>query len=113
MAREAEQQKLPVFGKRGGLILDEMSLQDDLTITRKDDTWLFTGECDIGETNNAMSIVSTKSKKFQLAAHCLQYMYHGFTGFHCTGPVAFMLPIQLQLTYCTLPCSNALTKSMK
>ena len=36
----------------------------------------------MGETNNAMSIVTTKSKKVELVTHCLQYMYHGFTGFH-------------------------------
>ena len=74
--------KIPVIGKRGGLILDEMSLQEDLTLIRKDDTWLLTGECDMGETNYAISIVTTKSKKVELATHCLHYMYHGFTGFH-------------------------------
>ena len=55
-----------------------MSLQDDLTITRKDDTWLLTDECDMVETNNSISIATTKSKKVELATHCLQYMYHGF-----------------------------------
>ena len=102
MAREAERQKIPVFGKRGGLILDEMSLQDDLTITRKDDTWLLTGECDMGETNNAISTITTKSKKVELATHCLQYMYHGFTGFR--WPVSFYAsnPASTHQLYLTL-----------
>ena len=64
-----------------------MSLQDDLTITRKDDSWLLTGQCDMGQTNNSISIITTKSKKVELATHCLQYMYHGFTGFR--WPVCF------------------------
>ena len=87
MQREVERQNITKFGKRGGLILDEMSLQDDLTISRKGDCWTLTGACDMGQTNNNISIITNGSKKVELATHCLQYMYHGFTGFR--WPVVF------------------------
>ena len=65
----------------------------------------------MGETNNAISIETTKSKEVELATRCLQYMYHGFKGFHC--PDSFMLQIQLQPTNYILRYGNVLTNSMK
>ena len=49
-------------------------------------------ECDMGETNNAMSLATKKSKKVDLATHCLHYMYHGFTyrpdSFYASNPAS-------------------------
>ena len=87
MQREVERQKIPQFGKHSGLVLDEMSLQDDLTISRKEDCWVLTGACDMGQTNNNISVITNGHKKIELATHCLRYMYHGFTGFR--WPVVF------------------------
>ena len=87
MAKEAERQKVRNFGRRGGLIVDEMSIQDELQIVRKGDAWTIVGGVDMGETNNTISVITNNTKKTELATHSLQYIFHGFTGFR--WPVAY------------------------
>ena len=109
MAKEAERQKVGKFGKRGGLVIDEMSIQDELSIVRKGDAWTIVGGVDMGDTNNTISIITNKQKKTELATHCLQYIFHGFSGFR--WPVAYYgsNPASTHQLYVTLwDCVDAL-----
>ena len=87
MKTEAERQNVSDFGRRGGLVIDEMSIQDDLQIVRKGEAWSIVGGVDMGETNNTISIITNKGSKTELATHCLQFIFHGFGGFR--WPVAY------------------------
>lgn len=87
MKKEAERQNINMFGKRGGLLFDEMSIQDELQILRKGDAWTIVGAVDMGKTNNVISIVTSGTKKVELATHCLQFVLHAFCGFRL--PLAY------------------------
>ena len=87
MEKEAERQNVGAFGKHGGLVIDEMSIQDYLQIVRKGDAWCIVGGVDMGETNNLLSVINNKGKKVELATHCLQFIFHGHNGFR--WPVAY------------------------
>jgi hypothetical protein len=87
MKKEADRQKISSFGHSGGLLLDEMSIQDDLEIMRKGDAWEFVGAVDMGQTNNAITIITNDKKEVKLATHCLQLTFHGYEGFR--WPIAY------------------------
>lgn len=87
MKKEAERQNVSDFGRRGGFVIDEMSIQDDLQVVRKGDAWSIVGGVDMGNTNNMISIITNKGKKTELATHCLQFIFRGFGGFR--WPVAY------------------------
>jgi hypothetical protein len=69
------------FGKHGGLVMDEMSIQDDLVIQKMGDSWNLVGMVDMDTTNNNIDIICNGRKKVQLATHALQFVFHGLTGF--------------------------------
>lgn len=81
MKKEMEKQNISEFGCHGGIVIDEMTIQDDLIITKTGDTWKLVGYVDMDTTNNNISIISDGQKKVQLATHALQFIFHGFTGF--------------------------------
>lgn len=86
MEMVCSRQYVPDFGKHGGLIIDEMAIQEDLVIEGTEDTWKH-GMVDMGETNNNISVICKKEKRVELATHALQFVFHGFTGFR--WPVAY------------------------
>lgn len=51
MVKEAEKKGIKEHGKRGGILIDEMSIQDDLQIVKKGDSWSIIGAVDMGEIN--------------------------------------------------------------
>lgn len=81
MAQEANNKQVSDFGKHGGLVMDEMSIQDDLVIQKMGDSWNLVGMVDMDNTNNNIDIICNGRKKVQLATHALQFMFHGLTGF--------------------------------
>lgn len=81
MAKEMQKQNVSEFGRHGGIIIDEMTIQDDLIITKSGDTWNLVGFVDMDETNNNIEIISKEKKKISLATHALQFVFHGLTGF--------------------------------
>ncbi|KAJ8318738.1 hypothetical protein KUTeg_003829 [Tegillarca granosa] len=87
MQKEALKQKVSDFGKHGGLVIDEMSIQDDLVIQKQRDSWNLVGIVDMDQTNNNIDILCNGRKKVQLATHALQFVFHGLTGFR--WPVAY------------------------
>jgi hypothetical protein len=81
MKKEAGRKKICDFGLHGGILIDEMNIQDDLVITKKGDTWDIIGMVDMGDTNNTIREVINGRKKVEMASHILQFIFHGFTGF--------------------------------
>ena len=79
MTKEATKQNLSQFAKRDGIKIDEMSRQDDIQIVRKGDAWSLVGAVDMGDTTNDIAVITNKEKRVQLATHCLQFIFHGFT----------------------------------
>ena len=87
MYNEAERLHLTTANLKGGLILDEMSIQDDIQIVKRGQQWELVGAVDLGELVNSMEYVWSKKKEMTLASHCLQYLFVGFGGF--CWPVAY------------------------
>ena len=88
MQKEAERQSVPAFGRHGGIVIDEMSIQDDLVITKKGSEWHLVGMVDMGEVNNDIDVIQRGEKKIHLATTVVQLVFHGMTGFRywrCTG----------------------------
>lgn len=69
------------FGRHGGIIMDEMTIQDDLIITKSGDTWNLVGFIDMDKTNNNIMVICSGKKKINLATHAVQFVFHGLTGF--------------------------------
>lgn len=87
MVKEADKNGIKEHGKRGGILIDEMTIQDDLQIIKKGDSWFIEGAVDMGDMNNKIDIIINNERKVKMATHCLQYIFHGFTGFR--WPVAY------------------------
>ena len=86
MALEAE--------KKGGdstfngfVLLDEMSIQQDLQIVRQGQKWSIVGAVDLGNMVNSLDEISNEKKNLKMASHCFQYMFVGFNGFR--WPIAY------------------------
>ena len=80
--------------KRGGtstfngyLLLDEMSIQQDLQVVKRGHNWSIVGAVDLGPLVNNLHDISSSGEKAKLATHCFQYLYVGFNGF--CWPVAY------------------------
>lgn len=67
-------------GLKGGIILDEMGIQQDIQISKAGDVELIGFE-DIGEEGNMCGILRKGKKEKQLGTHILQFMFLGITGF--------------------------------
>jgi hypothetical protein len=52
MQKEAMRQGISNFGMHGGIVIDEMSIQDDIVISRRSDSWDLVGIVDMDTTNN-------------------------------------------------------------
>ena len=71
----------------GVILLDEMSIQEDLQVVKKGEYWELAGAVDLGPLVNDLEAIGQKKKEAQLATHCFQYLYQSFSGFH--WPVAY------------------------
>ncbi|KAK3086240.1 hypothetical protein FSP39_015651 [Pinctada imbricata] len=87
MHQEASKKNISDFGRTGGLIIDEMTIQEDLQIQRKDDAWEVIGAENMGNTNNAINTIVSGKRQIKLATTIVQIMFHGKTGFR--WPVVF------------------------
>ena len=61
MYKEAQRQKISKSGLRG-LIIDEMSVQDDIKVVRRGDLWNLIGATDVGHTCNNINILIKQGK---------------------------------------------------
>jgi hypothetical protein len=89
MLEEAKVKNLPSGGKRGGLLIDEMTLQGDLLCKRSEDEFIVVGALDIGDEGRNIDTLIRKKKQCRMGTHALQFHFHGFTGFR--WPVAFFV----------------------
>ena len=81
MRQEATNQKLPTEGLYGGIILDEMAIQQDLQIVREGKGSTFVGLVDNEPESMMMHAANNGKFESKLADHVLQYVFHGLTGF--------------------------------
>ena len=56
MVQLADQQGLKKTDRIGGLLFDEMAIQEDLVVTHKGEDSFFTGQIDLGEHANEIRI---------------------------------------------------------
>lgn len=71
----------------GMILLDEMSIQQDLQISKKKDKWEIVGAVDLGPLVNNLEELKQKKKDIEMASHCFQYLFVSFGGFR--WPVAY------------------------
>ena len=71
----------------GYLLLDEMSIQQDLQIVKHGKKWSIVGAVDLGPIVNSLDELSESKRNMKLTTHCFQYMFVGFNGFR--WPVAY------------------------
>ena len=87
MVNEARRRNLTGNKLKGGILLDEMSIQDDLQIVRKSTSWKLIGAIDLGQFVNNLDLIMNKRNPMKLATHILQYMFVSYGGFR--WPVAY------------------------
>lgn len=81
MSNEAKRQKLVNEGYYGGIILDEMAIQEDVQLVHtKMDTKIF-GLSDSGQDVRRMQALNDGKIECQLANHVQQFMFSGLSGF--------------------------------
>lgn len=56
MVQLADEQGLKKTDRVGGLLFDEMAIQEDLVVTHKGESSFFTGQIDLGEHANEIRI---------------------------------------------------------
>ena len=76
----------PAGTYNGMILLNEMSIQQDLQVVKRGHDRDIVGAVDLGPLVNGLEYISKKKKELQMASHYLQYMYVGFNGFR--WPVA-------------------------
>lgn len=81
MKNEAKRQNVPAEGYFGGVILDEMALQEDLQIVNTANGTQMVGLSDSGEDVKYMKMLNTGKMSENLSNHVQQYLFNGFTGF--------------------------------
>ena len=81
MSSEAKSQSLPMSGYYGGLILDEMAIQEDLQIVNTKNETKFIGLSDSGTHIKEMQKLNSGKVECELANHVLQFVFSGLTGF--------------------------------
>jgi hypothetical protein len=78
MNSEAEKENCD---KCGGIVLDEMSVQEDMSVEFRGDKMNIVGLVNIGEAANAMYQKSKNGNDIRLASHILQFIFLGYDGF--------------------------------
>ncbi|XP_013422136.2 uncharacterized protein LOC106182054 isoform X2 [Lingula anatina] len=78
---EAQRLNVPSHGRRGGIIFDEMSIQEDLQMNRENDVHTSVGFVSISNESDYMQKLIHEKKEIKLADHALQMIFLGDTGF--------------------------------
>lgn len=111
MKSEAVSQKVTPVGYFGGIILDEMAIQEDLQILRTKSGTKLVGLSDSGSDARNMSVLTTGKPDLELANHVLQYIFSGLSGFRwpfAHYPNTQAPPAEIFLTFWS--CVNALSE---
>lgn len=67
--------------RHGGLILDEMAIQEDLKMSFSDGKVAIDGLVDLGSTADHLHMLNTHNNDIRLATHVLQFIFLGYDGF--------------------------------
>jgi hypothetical protein len=81
MYDSAREKNLPPEGYVGGLIFDEMSLQENIQMDNKGGNWKLMGMVDYGMHGNDTETIIHGRKESVLASHVFQMEFLGYTGF--------------------------------
>jgi hypothetical protein len=81
MVDSAKQKELPSHGYAGGIIFDEMAIQEDIQIDKKGGKCHLSGTTHYGEDGDNLEIWRNGKKLEVLASHVLQLEFLGHTGF--------------------------------
>lgn len=96
MHQEAKRLEIPKEGWIGGVIIDEMAIQEDLQIMKNGDAVELEGFVDLGPEGNTCKTLRTGKNEKQLGNHVLQFVFVGLSGFRF--PFAHFLSNQVQAT---------------
>ena len=94
MHAEAVRLKIPEEGMFGGIILDEMSIQEDIQIQKTKDGVELVGFVDKGEEANILTTLREGVKKQKVGNMCCSLYFLGLTGFRF--PFALFVTDQVQ-----------------
>lgn len=92
MKNEAVLLEIPDDGYEGGLIIDEMSIQEDLQLKRTADGFELIGFVELCEESQFINTLMGHHS-FKLATHVLQLLFLGVTGFRF--PIAHFPTVQI------------------
>ena len=81
MFHSAEKVKVTKAGRYGGLMHDEMKIQEDLVLRKTGDVWKLVGWVDTGEEAFNLAQLKSDGLNRKLASHVLQIIFIGYTGF--------------------------------
>lgn len=81
MKNEALAQNIGLGGYEGGIMLDEMSIQEDLELRKKGNSFEIIGFNEGLDETNYMKTLCSGKESLQLASHVLQLLFLGHTGF--------------------------------
>ncbi|XP_053381363.1 uncharacterized protein LOC128549115 [Mercenaria mercenaria] len=81
MHTEALRLEIPVYGWKGGIIIDEMAIQKDVQIQKNGDLVELVGLVDVGPEGNMLNTLRMGKKEKHLGTHVLQFIFIGLTGF--------------------------------
>ena len=81
MHSEAERLHISEHGRVGGIILDEMSIQQDIQINKSGEVVELVEFEDIGDELNTCNILRKGKREKQLGTPVLQFLFLGNTGF--------------------------------
>jgi hypothetical protein len=81
MANEADRLNIPADGRMGGIIIDEMSIQADITVVHKGSSLELVGFVERMTESKSIKIIQDGSEKQEVAQHVFQFVFLGFGGF--------------------------------
>jgi hypothetical protein len=81
MHAEAVEKQIHEDGWMGGIVIDEMSIQSDLQISKNGDAVELCGFTDVGNEGNDCTILRTGKNEKSLGTYALQFIFLGLTGF--------------------------------
>ena len=93
MHNEAERLNIPKGGRIGGLLIDEMAIQESLEITKKGKNIEIVGFTEMGEEGDLIQNLKTGQQKQTVGSHVLQLLFQGLTGFRF--PIAHFVSSQV------------------
>jgi hypothetical protein len=102
MHAEAERLNIPQEGRIGGLLLDEMSIQESIDIVKSGKYLELVGFTDMGEEGNSLKSIREGRCQQTPSTHVLQFLFQGIGGFRF--PFAHFLSKQVSASdlYCVV-----------